>query len=56
MIDNRLMDCHQELKRLRNLQYDSDFNDAVDESKFYKERADSIQELIDQGVEYVPNF
>ena len=48
--------CHQELKRLRNLQYESDFNDENKEAVFYKERADRIQELINQGVEYIPNF
>ncbi len=56
MTDNRLKDCHQELKRLRNLQYESDFNDETKETSFYKERADRIQELINQGVEYIPNF
>ena len=56
MTDNRLKDCHEELKRLRNLQYESDFNDETKEVSFYKERADSIQELINQGVEYIPNF
>tara|TARA_B100000787_G_C16071410_1_gene240122 strand:+ start:83 stop:253 length:171 start_codon:yes stop_codon:yes gene_type:complete len=56
MADNCLKDCHQELKRLHNLQYESDFNDEIKEANFYKERADSIQELINQGVEYIPNF
>jgi len=56
MTNNRLKDCHQELKRLRNLQYESDFNDENKEAVFYKERADRIQELINQGVEYIPNF
>ena len=56
MTDNRLKDCHQELKRLRNLQYESDFNDETEGASFYKERADNIQELINQGVEYIPNF
>ncbi len=56
MTDNRLKDCHQELKRLRNLQYESDFNDETKEASFYKERADRIQELIKQGVEHIPNF
>ena len=46
MADNRLKDCHQELKRLHNLQYESDFNDEIKEANFYKERADSIQGLI----------
>ena len=56
MTDNRLLECHQELKRLRNLQHNSDFNDDAKEAKFYKDRADSIQELINKGDEYVPNF
>jgi len=56
MTNNRLKDCHQELKRLRNLQYESDFNDEYKEAVFYKERADRIKELINQGVEYIPNF
>ena len=46
MTDNRLKDCHQELKWLRNLQYESDFNDETKEASFYKKRADRIQELI----------
>ena len=56
MTDNRLKDCHEELKKLRNLQYESDFNDETEEASFYKERADNIQELINQGVEHIPNF
>ena len=30
-MDDRLIDCHTELKRLRDLQYESDFNDNIDQ-------------------------
>jgi len=55
-MDNRLIDCHLELKRLRDLQYECDFNDKTQQSQFYNQRAEHIQNLIKKGVEYIPNF
>jgi len=55
-MDNRVVDCHSELKRLRDLQYESDFNDDQKQSDLYREKAEHIQSLINQGVESIPNF
>ena len=55
-MDNRVVDCHSELKRLRDLQYESDFNDDQKQSDMYRKNAEYIQSLINQGVEYIPNF
>ena len=48
--------CHTELKRLRDLQYESDFNDNIQQSNFYKQKAEYIQNLIKKGVDSIPNF
>jgi len=37
-MDDRLIDCHTELKRLRDLQYEYDFNDNNQQSNFYKQK------------------
>ena len=55
-MDNRVVDCHSELKRLRDLQYESDFNDDQEQSDLYRKKTEHIQSLINQGVEYIPNF
>ena len=56
LMDDRLIDCHTELKRLRDLQYEFDFNDNNQQSNFYKQKAEHIQNLIKKGVDYIPNF
>ena len=56
MIDTNLVDVWAELKRLRFLQHDADFEDRSDDAEFYKSRADYFQELIDKGIEYEPLF
>ena len=55
-MDNRVADCHQELKRLIDLQYESDFNDKFQESELFRRKAEHIQNLINEGVEFIPNF
>jgi len=55
-MDDRLIDCHTELKRLRDLQYEFDFNDNNEQSIFYKQKAEYIQSLINKGIDYIPNF
>ena len=55
-MDKRVIDCHIELKRLRDLQFESDFNDDHEASNFYREKAEYIQSLINNGTEYIPNF
>ena len=54
--DTRILDCYTELKRLRNKQYNCDFNDQAKETKQYKSRADAIQDLINKGIDYLPTF
>ena len=53
---NYLVDCFAELKRLRDLQYESDFNDLTKKAQFYKMQADSVQKLMDDGQEVIPLF
>ena len=55
-MDNRVVDCYAELKRLRDLQYESDFNDDHKQSEFYRLKARTHKSLIQKGVEYIPNF
>ena len=55
-MDNRVVDCYAELKRLRDLQYESDFNDKFQESELFRRKAEHIQNLINEGVEFIPNF
>ena len=55
-MDSRITECHSELKRLRDLQFESDFNDNSREAEFYRQKAEHIQSLMKQGVEYLPNF
>ena len=51
-----MVDCVIEVKRLRNLYYDADFNDDTELALFYKSKMDYFQSLVDNGVEYQPNF
>ena len=53
-MDDRLIDCHTELKRLRDLQYESDFNDNNQQSNFYKQKAEYIQNLIKKVLTLFP--
>ena len=55
-MDNRVTDCHQELKRLIDLQYESDFNDKFQEPEFFRRKAEHIQNLINEGLDFIPNF
>ena len=55
-MDANLIDCLTELKKYRHLQHDADFEDRIDDTEFYKSRADYFQELIDKGIEYEPLF
>lgn len=51
-----MVDCVMEVKKLRNLYYDADFNDDTELALFYKSKMDYFQRLVDNGVEYQPNF
>lgn len=51
-----MVDCVIEVKRLRNLYYDADFNDDTELALFHKSKMDYFQSLVDNGVEYQPNF
>ena len=51
-----MVDCVMEVKKLRNLYYDADFNDDTELALFYKSKMDYFQSLVDNGVEYQPNF
>jgi|TARA_R110002012_G_scaffold271141_1_gene456326 hypothetical protein len=51
-----MVDCVMEVKRLRNLYYDADFNDDTELALFYKSKMNHFQSMVDNGVEYQPNF
>tara|TARA_R100000541_G_C1882982_1_gene82578 strand:+ start:264 stop:461 length:198 start_codon:yes stop_codon:yes gene_type:complete len=51
-----MVDCVMEVKRLRNLYYDADFNDDTELALFYKSKMNHFQSMVDSGVEYQPNF
>ena len=51
-----MVDCVMEVKRLRNLYYDADFNDDTELALFYKAKMNHFQSMVDSGVEYQPNF
>ena len=51
-----MVDSVVEVKKLRNLYYDADFNDDTELALFYKSKMDYFQSLVDNGVEYQPNF
>ena len=55
-VSKRLTCLFSERKRLRDLQYDSDFNDNDKQTAFYRERADLVDNLINSGLEFLPNF
>ena len=56
MQDDRFINCRAELKRLRQLQYDCEWEDKTTEASHYKARADHYQNLIDNDVELEPLF
>jgi hypothetical protein len=49
-------DCAIQLRRVRRLQQDAEFEDKTELAEFYKTRVEHFQSLLDQGVEYEPNF
>jgi len=51
-----LIDVAVMLKKLRNLQYDADFEDNSKDYAYYKSMADYYQELFDNGQEFNVNF
>jgi len=55
-VDYEFVDCLQELKKYRNLQYDADFEDNTKDYKFYKAKADYYQSKVDFGIELEPKF
>ena len=55
-MDNRVVDCYAELKRLQDLQYESNFNANHKQSEFYRLKVEHIKSLIKNGIEYIPNF
>jgi len=52
----KMVDCLIESKRFHNLHLDADFEDNIDLASFYKSKMDHFQTLVNQGVEYEPNF
>lgn len=51
-----MVDCAMEVKRLHNLYLDADFEDDVTLALYYKSKMQHFQKLVDDGVEFQPNF
>lgn len=55
-VNHQLIDCAIEYKRLYNLYLDADFEDRLDDARFYKSKAEHFKSLVDRGIEFEPQF
>lgn len=51
-----LIDVLKEMNRLRQLQYDAEWEGQEKEAKFYKKQADYYKSLYSKGELYEPSF
>ena len=51
-----MVDCAMEVKKLYNLYLDADFEDDTKLALYYKSKMQHFQKLVDDGVEFQPNF
>lgn len=56
LTDTHLVDVVKEYKRLRQLQYDFEWDDNSEKAEFYKSQANYYKSLMNQGVLYDPLF
>ena len=55
-VDKHLVDCVSEYKKMRQLQYDCEWNDQDSLANFYRRESVRLKKLIDDGVIYKPKF
>ena len=51
-----MVDCAMEVKKLYNLYLDADFEDDTKLALYYKSKMQHFKKLVDDGVEFQPNF
>jgi len=54
--DTHLVDVVKEYKRIRQLQYDFEWDENSEKAEFYKSQATRYHKLIKQGVLFDPLF
>jgi len=52
----KMADCLIESQRFHNLYLDADFEDKIDLASFYKLKMEHFKTLVNEDVEYEPNF
>jgi len=55
-LDEHLVDCVTEYRKLRQLQYDQEWEDQNDKASFYKHQSMYFKKLVKDGVLYQPKF
>jgi hypothetical protein len=55
-MNNHLIDCNAEYKRLRQLQYNCEWEDKYEDAKRYQLQAIHYKELLNKGILYEPKF
>jgi len=55
-LDKHLVDCVAEYKKLRQLQYDCEWNGQNDKASFYRSQSMYFKKLVKDGVLYQPKF
>lgn len=55
-MENNLINCVAEEKKLRQLQYDAEWSGDDEKAEFYRRQANHYRELIKQGILLEPTF
>ena len=55
-MDDIIVNCEEEFRKLVDLQYDCEWNGDTDKAEIYKIRAEHYKKLIDEGILYEPKF
>jgi hypothetical protein len=55
-MNNHLIDCNAEYKRLRQLQYNCEWEDKYEDAKRYQLKALYYKDLLDKGIFHEPRF
>ena len=55
-MDDRLVDCQEQYKKFRKLQYDAEWNEDNKNAEWYRQQAIHYKQLMDRGEFYEPNF
>jgi len=55
-LDKHLVDCVAEYKKVRQLQYDCEWNGQDEKASLYRNQSVRLKKLIKDGVLYQPKF